>query len=432
MIDVKGLVEQNHQLPGMHVHTIQTDKFKTNTLVLMLKAPLTKETVAKRALLPQILQSSTAKSPIRKEFRERLDALYGAMLSTDVQKKGEQHVISIRLDIANERFLSDTTPLFHQAIELLGEVFLEPKVEEKGFSPSTVENEKRALKQRIQSVYDDKMRYANMRITEEMCKNEPFGLTAFGDEEQVDTISPESLYEYYQELLKTDRIDLYMVGAINEENAIKKVEEVFSKLAPRGNEVDSLASTPSPEVQQENIVHEEQDVKQGKLHIGFRTYTTYADDDYVAMQVCNGLFGGFSHSKLFINVREKESLAYYAASRYESHKGILMVMSGIEFSKYERAVTIIKEQLAAMQSGDFTKKEVEQTKAMLKNQILETVDVARGHVEISYHQIVSGHTRSLNDWLEEIDAVTKEDIERVAQKIKLDTVYFLKGKEESK
>ncbi|WP_100404428.1 EF-P 5-aminopentanol modification-associated protein YfmF [Bacillus solitudinis] len=429
---MKGMIEKNHHLPGMNVHTVKTDKYKTNTLVLMLKAPLSNETVANRALLPQVLQSSTAGFPSRKQFREKLDSMYGAMLTTDVQKKGEQHVITLRIDVANERFLSDSTPLFHQAIELLGEVLLNPHVEGKGFTTSAVENEKRALIQKIQSVYDDKMRYANVRITEEMCKDEPFRLTAFGTEQQVETLSSESLYDYYQTLLNTDRIDLYMIGAISEEDALQKVTEVFGKLSSRQASLgDGRPSSPSPEVRNENVVHEEQDVKQGKLHIGFRTYTTYADADYVAMQVCNGLFGGFSHSKLFINVREKESLAYYAASRYESHKGILVVMAGIEFSKYERAVTIIKEQLKTMQSGEFTEKEVEQTKAMLKNQILETVDVARGHVEISYHQVVSGYNRSLEQWIEEIDAVTKEDMIRVAKKIKLDTIYFLKGREES-
>ncbi len=149
------------------------------------------------------------------------------------------------------------------------------------------------------------------------------------------------------------------------------------------------------------------------------------------MQVCNGLFGGFSHSKLFINVREKESLAYYAASRLESHKGVMMVMSGIEFNKYERAVEIIKEQFQAMKKGDFTDQEVEQTKAMIKNQILETADVARGFVELAYHQVVSGYKRTMEEWLNQVDAVTKEDLIRVANKVKLDTIYFLKGKEAS-
>ncbi len=422
--------ERIHIMNGLTIHTMQTDKYKTNSLILMIKAPLTKETVAMRALLPHILQNGTAKSPTRKELRERLDDLYGAMLATDVQKKGEEHVITIRIDVANERFLSDSTPLFEQAIELMSEVILDPRLEANSFVQSVVESEKRSLKQRIQSVFDDKMRYANVRVTEEMCKDEPFALTAFGTKEEVDAITPQSIYDYYKEVLKSNQFDLYIVGAIDEDKAIESVSEKFRELpSDRGAHHET---TVSPEVTNVNVVNEEQDVKQGKLHMGFRTYTTYGDDDYVAMQVCNGLYGAFSHSKLFLNVREKESLAYYAASRFESHKGIMMVMSGIEFSKYERAVEIIKEQFDAMKKGDFTDAEVEQTKAMLKNQILETADVARGLVELSYHQVVSGKKRSIEQWLEEIDTVTKDDIVKVAQKVRLDTIYFLTGKEANK
>ncbi len=332
------------------------------------------------------------------------------------------------IDIANERFLSDSTPLFTQALALLAEVVTDPFLENGLFSEQVVEQEKRSLKQRIQSVYDDKMRYANVRVTEEMCKGEPYALSAFGTVEEVEAITAESLYDYYVELLQTNAFDLYLVGALDEQETFKKVKEAF-QLPERNPNV--RPTTKSPEIDEVKVVHENQDVKQGKLHLGFRTYTTYGEDDYVAVQVFNGLFGGFSHSKLFINVREKESLAYYAASRLESHKGIMMVMSGIEFTKYDRAVEIINEQLEAMRNGDFSEQELEQTKAMLKNQILETADVARGLVELHYHQVISRSKRSLPDWLESVDQVTKEDVVRAAKKVKLDTIYFLKGKEET-
>ncbi|NEU29312.1 insulinase family protein [bacterium LRH843] len=428
-MDVNHLAEQLSKLNGLNVHMMKTDKYKTNTMILMIKAPLAKETVAKRALLPLLLQSGTANSPTRIQLRERLDDMYGASLTTDVQKKGEEHIISIRIDIANERFLSDSVALFEKALLLLAEVVLHPNAQNGAFVSSAVATEKRSLTQRIKSVYDDKMRYANVRVTEEMCKNEPYALTAFGTVDEVESITPESLYGYYEDVLKTNQFDLYLVGAIKEDEAVGIAAKAFEALPKKGEETHRITPT-SPEVNEVRVVHEEQDVKQGKLHMGYRTYTTFSDDDYIAMQVYNGLFGGFSHSKLFINVREKESLAYYAASRLESHKGIMMVMSGIEFNKYERAIDIINEQFEAMKQGDFTDNEVEQTKAMVKNQILETADVARGLVELSYHQVVSHHSRSVDEWIKQVDAVMKEDIIRVANKVRLDTIYFLKGKEE--
>lgn len=424
---MKHIAERVHRLDGFTVHTIHTDKFKTNALMLMIKAPLEEKTVSQRALLAQLFQNGTERSPSRTKLRERLEAMYGATFTSDVQKKGENHVIAIRLDVANERFLSSDEPLFQKALSLLAEVVLSPRLENGVFPESVVHNEKRTLSQRIQSIYDDKIRYANMRVTEEMCKREPYALPALGKLEDVDAMTSASLYRYYEDVLKTNAFDLYVLGDVDERIVVEEAERAFRPLIAENRPLPSK-KVESRLVEAENVVHEEQDVNQGKLHIGFRTYTTFADEDYVAMQVCNGLFGGFSHSKLFLNVREKESLAYYASSQIESHKGLMFVMSGIEFANYDRALSIIKEQLEAIQRGDFTDEEVEQTKAMVINQLLETTDVARGFIELSYHQVISGHTRSLEKWIEEVKNVTKEDVVRAANKIRLDTIYFLKGK----
>jgi predicted Zn-dependent peptidase len=143
--------------------------------------------------------------------------------------------------------------------------------------------------------------------------------------------------------------------------------------------------------------------------------------------VFNGIFGGFPHSKLFLNVREKNSLAYYASSRVESHKGLLMVMSGIEMKNYERALTIIHEQMEAMKKGDFTDKELEQTKAVIKNQLLETIDTPYGMTEVLYHNVVAKTNRTIEEWIEGVEKVQKDEIVQLAEKIQLDTVYFLKG-----
>ena len=168
------------------------------------------------------------------------------------------------------------------------------------------------------------------------------------------------------------------------------------------------------------------------LNIGYRTNIFYGDSEYFALQLFNGLFGGFSHSKLFINVREKASLAYYASSRLESHKGLLIVMSGIENANYKQAVDIIKEQFAAMKQGDFTEEELQQTKAVVKNQLLETIDVSRGLVEILYHNVIAKDTITLDEWLDKTETVTKEEVVDVANQIELDSIYFLTGTEVQK
>lgn len=408
---------------GISLHTVPTSKFKTNTIVLKLLAPLNEKDVTYRAILPYVLQRGTKNFPTSTQLRQHLDELYGATLHVDLSKKGENHIISFRMEVANEKFLSDSSPLLEKALQLLADILLNPLIENNAFQEEIVLQEKRTLKQRVQSVYDDKMRYSNLRLVQEMCKNEPYALHVNGELKDIEGITSQSLFEYYQNILQQDQIDLYVVGDINQEEVEGYVKTHFSL----NNNAQRLANSNEKREIVENEVIEEQDVKQGKLNIGYRTNSTYRDEDYYALQVFNGIFGGFSHSKLFVNVREKASLAYYAASRVESHKGLLMVMSGVEVQNYEKAVSIIKEQMIAMKNGDFTEEEFEQTKAVIQNQLLETIDTAYGIVEIVYHNVIASMNRSFEDYLEGIEKVTKEEVVKVANKIELDTIYFLKG-----
>lgn len=424
-----AFTEKVIDMQGYKLHLVETAQYKTTTIVWKMKAPLTEEDVTKRALLPQVLQASSAKYPSTALLRSYLDELYGATFFIDLAKKGEYHVMSFSVEIANEKFLSDPSPLLKKGFEFLAEVLSHPHTNGNAFDKDTVEKEKRTLKQRIQSVYDDKMRYSNVRLIEEMCKNEPYALQVNGQSEDVDSITPENLYDYYQKVFREDEMDLFVIGDVKEADVKNIVSGLFQFEQRTPQNVEASDYTLKEQV---HVVKENQDVKQGKLNMGYRTNIRYGDPDYYALQVFNGVFGGFSHSKLFINVREKASLAYYAASRLESHKGLMMVMSGIDLKNYDQAVGIINDQMDAMKKGDFTDTELEQTKAVIQNQMLETVDTARGLIEVLYHNVVAKTEIDLDLWLNEMQKASKEEVVAVANKIDLDTIYFLTGMEAGK
>ncbi|GAA0332328.1 pitrilysin family protein [Bacillus carboniphilus] len=413
---------------GFRIHVVQADQFKTNTLVFKMKAPLNREDITIRALLPYVLQASTEKFPTTTKLRSYLDELYGTGLFVDLGKKGEYHVITFSVDIANEKFLKDQTPLLEKAFELLSDILLKPLAKNGAFDSQTVEQEKRTLKQRIQAVNDDKMRYAGVRLVEEMCKEEPYSLPLNGFKEDVDAITPESLYQYFQRAFAEDELDLYVVGDVELDRVQNFADQWLQFENREPKQIERRSSKNPSEVKE---VKEPQNVKQGKLNIGYRTNVLYGDEDYYAFQVMNGILGGFSHSKLFINVREKASLAYYAASRLESHKGLLLIMTGIDMQNYDQTVAIVKEQVQAMQNGDFTEQEIAQTKAVIRNQLLETVDTPRGMTEVLYHNVVAKKNIVLNEWLEKTERVTKDEIVSTAKKLQLDTIYFLTGKEQA-
>ncbi|TDQ39705.1 EF-P 5-aminopentanol modification-associated protein YfmF [Aureibacillus halotolerans] len=421
--------ETTTSIDALQVHVLSCTQFKTNTLYLKLHAPLDSDTVTKRALLAHVLESGTERFPSTKALRSELNRLYGASFNVDVSKKGDQHVITYRIDIANEKFLGANENLLEAAVTMLSDALLRPAKDGELFKEANVTKEKRALKQRLDAIVDDKMRYAGVRLIEEMCEQEVFRLHPYGDRASIDNVSNDELFAYYKQFLQTEQMDLYIVGDVQADTVVPIIKNAFAFSGTR----QSL-----PEVKEEQVVsksdvkevQEAQDIQQGKLNIGYRVPVAYDSEDYYALQVMNGIFGGFSHSKLFTNVREKESLAYYAASRLESHKGLLLVMSGIEFEQFDKTKAIIIQQMDDMKNGVFTDTEVEQTKAMIANQLLEMIDTPRGIVEMLYNNVIAGTKRSVEDFLQGINNVTNEAIVNVAQKAQLDTVYFLKGLEE--
>ncbi|MCF6137172.1 EF-P 5-aminopentanol modification-associated protein YfmF [Pseudalkalibacillus berkeleyi] len=410
---------------GYTLHLIETEKYKTTTFSIQIKRKIEEKDVTKRALLSQVLKAGTKSYPSSLHIHRLLEEMYGAGFVTSVGKKGEYQIITIRMDVSNEKFLLDQTPLLEQSLSFLAEVLLHPLNDGNKFEESNVNKEKRVLKQKIQSIYDDKMRFANKRLIEEMFKGNRYALHAFGNEEEVDSITSEELFAYYQDVIEHDEIDIYVVGDIDGDRVMETFESKFP-LSTRNHD-HNPSVPPLNRKEKEKVIYDEQDVKQGKLHMGYRTSITFSDPEYFAVQVFNGIFGGFSHSKLFINVREKASLAYYAVSRIESHVGAIFVMSGIEFKNYDQAVSIIREQMDKMKNGDISVGELEQTKEMLRNQILESVDNPNSWVDLLYNSKMSGVERSIDDWLEGIQAVTMEDVIDAAATISLDTIYFLKG-----
>ncbi|SDY48642.1 EF-P 5-aminopentanol modification-associated protein YfmF [Thermoactinomyces sp. DSM 45892] len=417
---------ETRQIGNVRLHVCPSTKFKTTMLVAMFQQELSTKYVTQTALLSNVLLRGTEQYPTMLDLKKKQNDLYGAGLFGDVFKRGERQILHFGVDIANEQYLHDASPLLEEAVSLLCEVITKPALEQDVFMKSYIEAEKRNRKQQIEGLVDDKIQYAAQRSIEAMCKNEPYAIFINGRVEDLPAIQADNLYTYYQELLYHCPLDFYCVGDVD----IQKVVSLFERYLPsemftsERNQLDLSYTAQS--VQQVKTVVERLPVNQGKLNMGCRTHITVQDSDYSALLMYNGILGGFPHSKLFMNVREKASLAYYASSRLESHKGIMHIQSGIEIQNFEKAVTIIKEQMEVMRQGQISDQELEQTKATLSNQFREQQDRAYEMIQSHYHSVLSGTNRPLEQILKEISHVSKEDVQKVAQKIQLDTIYFLR------
>lgn len=423
----KKIAFETSEVNGLHLHTMKTDQFKTTTMVVTIEQELSEAYVTKTALLSAVLKRATARFPETRQLREHLDFLYGAIFDVDVVKKGERQILQLYMEVPNEKFLSDQTPLLEQAIQFVGDVLARPYLKNGAFAEKYVTAEKESLRKRIESLIDDKMKYANQRATEEMCKGEPYALLAAGRAEDLPALDGKSLYTYFQELLATNPIHFFVVGDIDPAEVAAHIKRYVS--LQRKEEKKLTTAFTQKKITAPREVVDRLEVNQAKLNIGCRTNITYKDDDYPALIVFNGVLGGFPHSKLFTNVREKASLAYYAVSRLESHKGIMMMMSGIDAANYQKAVDIIKEQVDLVRRGEITEQEMTLTKATITNQYRELLDSPKLMIDFTYNGIISGRKRQLEQLLDEVSAVTVEDIKQAASKLELDTIYLLRGKE---
>lgn len=421
------LSEQTMTQDGVRFHFIETNKFKTIHFVVKCKALLNRDTITKRALLPYVLEKGTKNYPTEKQLMRKLASLYGASLSIDSNKKGNYHIINFRMQIANEKFIEGENNLIDEALALLQEVIFQPFQENAGFHETIVKREKKSLQNDITAIYDDKVAFANQRLIEVMCQDELYSIASNGYIDDLTKIDSTNLYEYYGQVLQQDAFDVYVLGDFQKDEIAEKVMQIFSN--------KTISTSPADVVNERvaksdvKVIQELQAIEQTKLHIGYRTNCTFQDDDYFALLLMNGLFGSFPNSKLFQEVREKHSLAYYATSRIESHKGLLIVLCGIEGANSKQTIDIIQRQLIAMQEGDFTEAELTETKELFMNDLRETFDSASGMIELFYQQIVGNRALSIEEYMDEIQAVSKTDVIQVAKNIVLDTMFLLTNEE---
>nr|WP_272879791.1 pitrilysin family protein [Sulfoacidibacillus ferrooxidans] len=270
-----------------------------------------------------------------------------------------------------------------------------------------------------------------------MCQGEPFGIARLGYVEDLPAVTPTALYTTYQELLESSALHIYIVGPVDEQMVKETCSREFGRFMNDQFAEHLITTVSSADLSRqmsdktERVVIEEMEVSQGKLNVGLRAQSSYEKDDYPALVVYNGILGGFPHSKLFINVREKSSLAYYASSRLEGLKGLLFIQSGIQMSNFERAKDIIKQQLEDMRKGLITDDELNFTKKGLINQYLQSDDQPFTGAVLQMYSRFTGRERSVTQLIEDVRKVTKEDVVAVAQGITSELVYFLRDKEVS-
>lgn len=410
---------------GVNLHVLPTKQYKTIRIFIRFTARLQQEVITKRSLLSSMLETNSLNYPDQTKLSAKLAELYGASFGLSVRKKGNLHWLNAGISFVNGEYVNDPN-LFSQAVDFLKEVLFYPNIKNQQFDQLTFDLEKNNLRLYLESLKEDKQTFASYALQELYFENSPEQkIPSLGVVEELDKITARSLAAYYQEMMANDQIDIFVVGDVDPDKSAEAVGQL--PFEPRETAHPELFYT-QPQV---NIVKERQvrePIVQAKLNLAYQTNVYYDEPERFALMVFNGLFGGFPHSKLFMNVREKESLAYYASSSVDTFRGFMSVQTGIDEKNRNQVLRLIHEQLESLRNGEITDLELAQTKAMLRNQYLLSLDSPQAAIEASFLDSWLPETKlSDEEWLKRMESVTIKEIQQVAEQIELQAIFFLAG-----
>ena len=399
---------------GIKLHEIQTQKFKTNLIAVFLTMPIERENVTKNALVSAVLRRGSKNMPTSAKISQEMEEMYGAGFDCGIDKTGDNQVLKFYIEAINDNFIpQDSEKILKKSIDSLLEIVFNPLMKQ----------EKENIKRIIEGKTDNKARYAYDRCIEEMYKNKPYGLYKYGYVEDLNSITGKELYEYYKKMIAECKIDIFISGDIENITDIVKENENIKNLHERDakyviNTIEEKQST------EEREIKEDMDVVQGKIVIGLDVHLEDKKQKYDTV-VYNAILGGTANSKMFQEVREKASLAYTAGSGYVSNKSNIFIKCGIEIKNYEKAMQIIRKQLEDMKAGMFSDEDIQNAKKGIISGIKGIDDEQDTEITYFFGQELTDNKTTLEQYIKNIENVTKDDIIKIANSVTINTIYFL-------
>lgn len=409
---------------GVELHLIKNEKFKMNHITFRFSGDFNQKTVARRVLVAQILATANAEYPTAQRFRERLASLYGATLSTKVSTKGLVHIIDIELSFMKNRYTMAKENLLEEVIEFLYQVLFSPLVTVEQYQSKLFELEQANLINYLKADKDDSFYSSELGLKKLFFTNPASQTSKYGTAELAVVENSYTAFQEFQKMLREDRLDIFLLGEFDDYRML----QLFNRFPFEDRQKDLVF-----DYQQEfsNIVQEKlevREVNQSVLQLGYSFPTRYGDKDYFTLLVFNGLFGGFAHSRLFTEIREKEGLAYTIGSHFDIFTGLLNVYAGIDKKNRNRAMQLINRQFSTIRTGRFSEALLKQTKKMLQVNLKLAGDSPKVLIERSYNgQYLKNHY-SVDDMIDNIDKVNKADVMQLTKNIKLQALFFLEGK----
>lgn len=413
--------ELSNGVEGLYINT---SKFKTSVISVNMFVNADEKDVSAYSLLQQILISATKKYPDYTSLNAALNELYGAVLYGDVVKFGDMRIIKFVISFLDDKFSLNGEKISKDAFELLLSAIFDPPLYNGEFKDEDFKNNKRLLIEQISGEINDKRRYAIVNTEKAMYENELAGIPRYGTVEAVTSLTNKEVVEAHKKLLKEAFVRVNVISQSEPDEIFEAIGDKFSALDRKVEKVNYSSHHKSSSSVKK--LEEQLDVTQGKLCMGFTVDTDKTRADIAKAAVFVDMFGGGPYSKLFTNVREKQSLCYYCAARFDSRKSSFIVDSGVLQENKEKAYNGILEQLDEMKKGNFTDDDLKASKMALCDAVATVSDLS-ANLDNWYALLTFDENETTQTYIEKINNVSREDVINKANSVKLDTVYFLGG-----
>lgn len=402
----------------------QTSRFKTGRISVSMALPMDDKTAA-NSLLIYLLKRSCKEYPDFSLLNGKLDELYGAALSAGVSKIGEAQVLTLSVTCLEDRFALTDESIVEQCARLLANMIFSPNCKCGSFGAENLAMEKRLLIQKIEEELNDKRTYAFNKCIEYMCANEAYGKDKYGTIEEIQNVKMADIYAAWKNLLSSAIFQITVVGGADVDKIADVFEKSFKKIERNPVKPETVFIRRGGHFNR----HEETfPVNQGKLVIGFRAGMEHSRDNLFAITVMNDIFGMGTYSKLFMNVREKLSLAYYCWSRLAANKGIVLVEGGIDTDKEKKVSAEILTQLTDLRNGKTDPEVLDSSKRSLKEKY--TFTTPEGICSWYAAQVLQDEILTPEDMISGVETVTMEQVCEAAKKLSIDTIFMLKAQDE--
>lgn len=412
---------------GVWFSCIHDAKFKHNSISATMLMPLEDGKSAVTALVPYLLRMGSRRCPDMTQLECRLSDLYGAVLDADVTRSGEYQLLTLSVSGADDRFaLEPGESISRGCAELLGEILLEPNVINGAFPEEIFRVEQQSLIDSITAEINEKRSYALQRCLREMGKGCRFSIPRCGSVEEAAAVTSAAVYQRYREVLRTARIEIFFSGCGSPDYA----REIFRRLFGSVERTPEKHIPEQPPLSAGSICRLEESLpmRQSKLVMGFRTGAPQERKKRNALRLMTALLGGSSGSRLFTRVREKLGACYYCSAHVNILNGILTVDCGLEEGKRELLENAILQQIADLAAGNISEEELAAVRSIYISSLRAMSD-SLGRLEGWYLSgLIHGELMTPEENIEEMLAVTAEEIAVAARVLTLDTVFFLRAR----